>query len=131
VSEANLWRWLKNANGPDVFLWRVENGAAVGDPDVSGFIRGYGNIYFELKADDMPKRQSSKCPTKVRPSQIEWHTKMSERGSTSHFILLKLSKSLYLIPGRHVSRYNDWTIEDFEAFRVSVKTPQDLIALLK
>lgn len=101
TSEKAIWQWLKNANqDPGVFLYRVENSAGSGMPDVQGYIEGYGNIFIELKDGVYPARQSTLLKFDVRSSQEFWHLRMSRLGSTSHFFLIQIERDRFLIPGK-------------------------------
>lgn len=101
TSEKALWQWLKHANqDPGVFLYRVENSAGAGMPDVQGFIEGYGNIFIELKDGKYPVKASTLLKFDVRSSQEFWHLRMSKLGSMSHFFLIQVERDRFFIPGK-------------------------------
>lgn len=102
TSEKALWHWLKQAtHDPRVFLYRVENSAFSGSPDVQGYIEGFGNIFIELKDLKYPIRATTLLKFDVHNSQEFWHMKMSRLGSHNHYFLIQIEQDRYFVPGVH------------------------------
>lgn len=129
MSEAALWRWLKSANSPSVFLWRVENSVSSGSPDVAGYIEGYGQVYFELKYSH-PVGEDARPRTHARVSQEIWHCRLTELGSTCHFVLLQVGKERFLIPGSYTSQFNKMPLRDLRKFSVGGSSPTEIMQML-
>lgn len=130
MTEANMWKWLKKANGPDVFMWRVENSVASGSPDVEGFARGYGQFYIELKFSK-EVGDESKVRTHARISQEIWHCRLSELGSTCHYILIQVGKEKFLLPGALTSVFNSMQLKAFRRYDVTALSPSEIIDRIK
>lgn len=112
--ERAFWNRLRPSLSTKVFVKRIENGVAAGDPDVF-LMKGGKVVWVELKWADIPKRMTSKLLKKgaVRVDQINWHLEYAWKKGTS-YILIGTEDKDYLMPGRIADRLNDMTLEEIE-----------------
>jgi hypothetical protein len=111
--ESNLWSRVRTA-GMElrfrrylVHMERIENGVGVGRPDVNACVDAV-TIDIELKAEERPKRTSTKIRFKVRSSQAIWMHDRVTAGCRTAWVLAQVGTlhdaKFYLIPG---NKYED------------------------
>lgn len=102
--EVRLWEWLRDGlrSESNLHLWRVENSAGSGDPDVNGCYLGF-NFQLELKGCGRPKL-GGKLDFEVRISQKIWHRNHWRAGGNSWFYIrvgMGAEVARYLVPAVH------------------------------
>lgn len=109
VRESRLWQWLSDA--PKKFwrdqldIQRVENGVALGVPDVEGCLQGE-SFWIELKTSDRPKRATTRIRARFEDWQVPWLRRRCRAGGKA-FLLIQVgsgrSAGRYLLPGDRAS----------------------------
>lgn len=84
MTEKDFWRYLK-PKLPGVWD-RVENGAGVGMPDLSGCVAG-DDAWAELKTDGYKKERP--VEDLLRPSQRAWIFRRLRAGAKNIFVLVR------------------------------------------
>lgn len=126
VNETELWKWLKKAHlqndfGDDLHMERIENLVGVGNPDVTGCLRG-GAFDIELKTVDRPARATTPLLPRdyVRAAQKNWLVARWRAGGQCYILLQVGKDKRYLIPGNMVRR--------LEGMDESELSPHSLVA---
>lgn len=111
IKEANLWRWLSQAQtkSPELMLMRVENSVGSGTPDVYGCLQGT-SFWLELKALALPKNER-RVSIGLSPAQISWLYNHYRAGGRSGALIQYGSgadKMLFVVPGREILPFQDF-----------------------
>ena len=112
MKEKSLWSWLSKARNfyqSKLLMWRVENAAGMGMPDVEGVLLGKW-FAIELKVAKRPKRSNTKIRIRFQPSQLWWHKRLEQAEGLS-YILIQVEQDRYLIPGQYIDQLNEGLTE--------------------
>ena len=115
TAEQQLWDTMKRNAPADFWLQRIENGVAVGMPDVFAAAKdATWQHWIELKAPKRPARATTKLLAKygVSQNQINWHLKAAIYEISSWILIRDSVGALFLIPGKHAWACNDWDAVD-------------------
>lgn len=105
MSEANLWKRMREGVQPFCFIQRIENSAGEGVPDVwlCSKITGEG-AWIELKARIIaPVRANTPIFTGsygLRPAQVAWVYSRASAGAAI-FVLGQCGEEVWLVHGRY------------------------------
>ena len=109
--ESGLWNWVRKYLPPGRYS-RIESPTSPGIPDV-GYTTGGIRGWIELKD---AKKATAKQPFKrggLRPEQINWFREEIEAGGSDPlWILARVGKTIYLVPGIYFAIFNDMTQAD-------------------
>lgn len=114
--EHQLWNYLRNRIDPSTHLVRVENQVYPGTPDVN-YANRHGEGWIELKDRATLPRDYQKTPVFTRKTglskgQIEWiNARQAAYGNV--WIIARVQKVIFFIPGQHASNFNYATIANF------------------
>lgn len=110
MSEANLWKRIRENCGTRGHFSRIEFNPTEGYPDTSYCIHGIEG-HAELKwIEKIPAREETRCFGEhgVRPAQVAWIHHRTKHGGRV-FIVGGIGAMLVVVPGIYVREFNDMT----------------------
>lgn len=137
MSEANLWKRIRDNVGHRGHFSRIEFNPTDGYPDTSYCIKGEEG-HMELKyVERAPARENTPCfgdQHGLRPAQIGWiHTRIKHRGRV--YIVGGVGDLILVVPGTECRAFNQMTYfqlgkaglviaqGDWEGFLAALKRP--------
>lgn len=111
MSEANLWKRIRENVGHRGHFSRIEFNPTDGYPDTSYCIKGVEG-HAELKyIERVPARETTPCfgdQHGVRPAQVAWiYTRVRHGGRV--YIVGQVGELILVVPGTEVRRFNEMT----------------------
>lgn len=123
MSEKNLRHAVRDALKP-AFVLQVENGVVMGTPDTYACFEGRG-FWVELKfAEVIPARASTSLFKSLnRGLTVEQEAvlfKMWQYAPRSAWVLLRIGKAHYLVPGYLSYNIVDFTLAEFAPYELKL-----------